>query len=85
MNKYTQRQWDRAVGYGKVPDEYNTEIENIALILRQYIFKLQHENKILRKMIHSLSSDTKEQVDKFIAVAVAVEKIEKDDCKGIFS
>ena len=72
-NKYTQRQWDRTVGYGKVPDEYNTEIENIALILRQRIFKLQHENKILRKMIHSLSSDTKEQVDKFIAVAVAVE------------
>tara|TARA_R100000656_G_scaffold76462_1_gene56508 strand:- start:376 stop:615 length:240 start_codon:yes stop_codon:yes gene_type:complete len=21
-NKYTQRQWDRTVGYGKVPDEY---------------------------------------------------------------
>jgi hypothetical protein len=32
-------------------------------------------------MIHSLSRDTKEQVDKFIAVAVAVEKIEKDDYK----
>tara|TARA_R110000787_G_C13435708_1_gene445941 strand:- start:3605 stop:3883 length:279 start_codon:yes stop_codon:yes gene_type:complete len=70
MSKYTQRQWDRTVGHGKVPDEYNIEIEN-----------LKHENKLLRKMIHSLSRDTKEQVDKFIAVAVAVEKIEKDDYK----
>ena len=25
-NKYTQREWDRTVGYGKVPDEYNIEI-----------------------------------------------------------
>ena len=25
-NKYTQREWDRIVGYGKVPDEYNIEI-----------------------------------------------------------
>ena len=24
-NKYTQRQWDRVVGWGKVPDEYNIE------------------------------------------------------------
>ena len=24
-NKYTQRQWDRTVGYGKVPDEYKKE------------------------------------------------------------
>ena len=24
-NKYTQREWDRAVGYGSVPDEYNAE------------------------------------------------------------
>ncbi len=24
-NKYSQRQWDRTVGYGKVPDEYNIE------------------------------------------------------------
>ena len=24
-NKYTQRQWDRTVGYGKVPDKYNVE------------------------------------------------------------
>ncbi len=62
VNKYTQRQWDRTVGYGKVPDEYNIEIENI-----------RKENKVLRKMVYSLSSDTKEQVDKFIAVAVAVE------------
>ena len=22
---YTQRQWDRVVGWGKVPDEYNVE------------------------------------------------------------
>jgi hypothetical protein len=22
QNYYTQREWDRAVGYGKVPDEY---------------------------------------------------------------
>jgi hypothetical protein len=22
-NYYTQRQWDRTVGYGKVPDEYS--------------------------------------------------------------
>ena len=25
-NKYTQREWDRSVGYGKVPDKYNIEI-----------------------------------------------------------
>ena len=25
-NKYTQREWDRTVGYGKVPDKYNIEI-----------------------------------------------------------
>ena len=24
--KYTQREWDRTVGWGKVPDEYNSEI-----------------------------------------------------------
>ena len=24
-NKYTQRQWDRTVGYGKVPDKYSVE------------------------------------------------------------
>ena len=24
--KYTQNQWDREVGWGKVPDEYNIEI-----------------------------------------------------------
>jgi len=27
-NKYTQRQWDRIVGIGKVPDEYNIEIKD---------------------------------------------------------
>ena len=46
MNKYTQRQWDRTVGYGKVPDEYSIE--------------LKQENKVLRKMIYSLSRDSKE-------------------------
>tara|TARA_Y100000310_G_C20270655_1_gene617845 strand:- start:319 stop:516 length:198 start_codon:yes stop_codon:yes gene_type:complete len=60
MNKYTQRQWDRTVGYGKVPDEYSIE--------------LKQENKVLRKMIYSLSRDSKEQVDEFIAIAVALEK-----------
>ena len=24
--KYTQRDWDRTVGLGKVPDEYNSEL-----------------------------------------------------------
>tara|TARA_Y100001970_G_C13422532_1_gene457285 strand:+ start:155 stop:325 length:171 start_codon:yes stop_codon:yes gene_type:complete len=24
-NYYTQREWDRVVGYGKVPDKYNIE------------------------------------------------------------
>jgi len=59
-DKYTQRQWDRTVGYGKVPDEYNIE--------------LKQENKVLRKMIYSLSKDSKEQVDEFIAIAVALKK-----------
>tara|TARA_R110000744_G_scaffold355067_1_gene461537 strand:+ start:471 stop:674 length:204 start_codon:yes stop_codon:yes gene_type:complete len=59
-DKYTQRQWDRTVGYGKVPDEYSIE--------------LKQENKVLRKMIYSLSRDSKEQVDEFIAIAVALEK-----------
>ena len=27
-NKYTQRQWDRTVGWGTVPDEYNSELPN---------------------------------------------------------
>ena len=26
MTKYTQRQWDRTVGWGTVPDEYNSEL-----------------------------------------------------------
>jgi predicted nucleic acid-binding Zn-ribbon protein len=26
-NTYTQRQWDRTVGYGKVPDDYKPEKE----------------------------------------------------------
>tara|TARA_R100000963_G_C4608319_1_gene79587 strand:+ start:73 stop:282 length:210 start_codon:yes stop_codon:yes gene_type:complete len=65
MTKYTQREWDRTVGYGKVPDEYNIEIEN-----------LKHENKMLRKMIYGFSRDTEEQVDKFIAVAIAIDKVE---------
>jgi hypothetical protein len=59
-DKYTQRQWDRTVGYGKVPDEYSIE--------------LKQENKVLRKMIYSLSKDSKEQVDEFIAIAVALKK-----------
>jgi predicted lactoylglutathione lyase len=48
------------VGYGKVPDEYSIE--------------LKQENKVLRKMIYSLSKDSKEQVDEFIAIAVALKK-----------
>ena len=29
-NTYTQREWDRTVGWGEVPEEYKTEeIENI--------------------------------------------------------
>lgn len=24
-NRYTQREWDRVVGYGKVPDEYKRD------------------------------------------------------------
>jgi hypothetical protein len=24
-NYYTQRQWDRTVGFGKIPDEYSIE------------------------------------------------------------
>ena len=27
-NTYTQREWDRVVGYGKVPPEYATEEED---------------------------------------------------------
>ena len=27
--KYTQREWDRVVGYGRVPDEYKHEAEEI--------------------------------------------------------
>ena len=28
-NTYTQREWDRTVGWGKVPDEYkNEEVDN---------------------------------------------------------
>ena len=27
--KYTQREWDRTVGYGRVPDEYKHEAEEI--------------------------------------------------------
>jgi|TARA_R110000824_G_scaffold1614_11_gene7918 hypothetical protein len=65
-SKYTQRQWDRTVGYGKVPDEYNIELEN-----------LKHENKVLRKIVHSLSSNSTEHTENFIDIAVVVEK--KDD------
>jgi len=28
-NKYTQRQWDRTVGYGPVPDEYKLDKKDI--------------------------------------------------------
>ncbi len=63
MKKYTQRQWDRTVGYGSVPKEYSIEVE-----------RLEHENNVLRKMIYSLSSNTKKQVDEFIAIALTVEK-----------
>jgi GH24 family phage-related lysozyme (muramidase) len=63
VKKYTQRQWDRTVGYGSVPKEYSIEVE-----------RLEHENKVLRKMIYSLSSNTKKQVDEFIAIALTVEK-----------
>lgn len=47
-----------------------TEIENIALILRQRVFKLQYENEILRKILYDLSEETKEQIDKSIAIAI---------------
>ena len=30
--KYTQRQWDRIVGYGKVPEEYRHEISGKTII-----------------------------------------------------
>tara|TARA_Y100001938_G_C7913930_1_gene340988 strand:- start:429 stop:647 length:219 start_codon:yes stop_codon:yes gene_type:complete len=63
VKKYTQRQWDRTVGYGSVPKEYSIEVE-----------RLEHENNVLRKMIYSLSSNTKKQVDEFIAIALTVEK-----------
>lgn len=33
---YTQRQWDRIVGYGKVPDEYKKEnVKNDELVKEQ--------------------------------------------------
>ena len=28
-NKYTQRQWDRTVGYGLVPDEYKLDKQTV--------------------------------------------------------
>ena len=28
MSKYTQREWDRVVGYGKVPAKYRLEKKN---------------------------------------------------------
>ena len=31
-NKYTQRQWDRTVGYGPVPDEYKWFKENVIVL-----------------------------------------------------
>ena len=64
MKKYTQREWDRTVGYGEVPREYSIEIEI-----------LERENRVLRDMIYKLSYDTKERVDDFIAVAIALEKV----------
>lgn len=68
MSEYTQRQWDRTVGYGKVPDEYTIKTEDF-----------ERENKILRKIIYSLSSDTREQIDKFIKVSIAVDKVRDTD------
>ena len=68
MKKYTQREWDRTVGYGEVPREYSIEIEI-----------LERENRLLRDMIYKLSYDTKERVDDFIAVAIALEKVRNEN------
>ena len=36
-NTYTQREWDRTVGWGKVPDEYKTEeIDNEKVNKNEY-------------------------------------------------
>ena len=64
MTKYTQREWDRTVGYGEVPKEYSLEVE-----------RLERENRVLRDMIYKLSYDTKERVDDFITVAIATDKV----------
>jgi len=34
-NKYTQRQWDRTVGYGSVPNEYKED-------KKKYLYKIKY-------------------------------------------
>ena len=41
--KYTQRQWDRTVGIGKVPDEYAIRLKSHEEKLRRYD-RGQYEN-----------------------------------------
>ena len=34
-NKYTQRQWDRVVGWGKVPEEYKIKEVNVSFKMKE--------------------------------------------------
>ena len=34
-NKYTQRQWDRVVGWGKVPEEYKIKEVIVSFIMKE--------------------------------------------------
>ena len=47
--KYTQRQWDSTVGWGKVPYEYSKECEN---------YERRRAQRIEDNAIHTQTSDT---------------------------
>ena len=87
MNKYTQRQWDRTVGYGTVTDEYNIEKEDKIVsydetvrMLGEKRIQIAHRKRLLTNYISQekrILDDcvTVEQVDELIKSA----EIDRDD------
>ena len=50
---YTQRQWDRVVGWGKVPKEYNNEEENYDDYHDTYsTYDIEHSYEYILKKIN---------------------------------
>ena len=56
-NKYTQREWDRTVGWGKVPIAYSKEWSNYEISRAKKILK---NGEVKNETLHTQTSRTEE-------------------------